>query len=289
MNATIRANRANFIRILPLWDKEFRVVDFTLAAEHEFGAVVVLLADVFVRILVGLPAHHESRGRPRSCVSAGIIDRRLILQRIHIHACETLGHDQLGCVRRSTRIQPEFLVHTGCLDHEGVTLPVADRIAVVGRDEILRMLRAVQIDDPVRVRSAHIQDIDTFQILLLVDELGAVRRGELSGNPRSLTARMRLELVNLALVVDSARPRLERNLIHDIGGQRGNGATAPAAWLLTRDRTDPRLVIGSSRSWRGWCRWSASAASTTAFVAIVALALVSTLLFLRSGVLVVTS
>src|SRR5215475_198205 len=98
---------------------------------------------------------------------------------------------------------------------------------------------------------------------------------------------MRLELVDLALVVDSARPRLERNLVQYVGRQCGDGASAPAAGLLAGDRTDRRLTIGSTRSWRRWTR-RALAASTSSTAAGLGLA-ASALLSLRSSILAVTS
>src|SRR5690349_11917 len=75
---------------------------------------------------------------------------------------------------------------------------------------------------------------------------------------------MRLELIDLALVVDGASPGLEWNLVQHVLGQR-RWTTIPAARLLTGDGTDPRFSIGPARRGSsGSRRASLSAAATTA-------------------------
>src|SRR4051812_14015675 len=74
-----KTKRADFIRILTpnllaivLWNKEFRIVDFGLAAEHQLRAVIVVLADVFKRIGVGSPPHGEHIRRPGCGIGARV-------------------------------------------------------------------------------------------------------------------------------------------------------------------------------------------------------------------------
>src|SRR5690348_4920784 len=105
-------------------------------------------------------------------------------------------------------------------------------MSVIRRDEILRMLAAIHVDNAIRIRAAHIQNVDALQILFHVDEFRTVRRRELARNSRSLASRMGLELIDLTLVVYGARPGLKRNLVHHVQGQRRR-ATIPAAWLLS--------------------------------------------------------
>src|SRR5262245_61783484 len=74
-----------------LRNKEFRVIDLRLAAQHQFGTMVVVLANVFEWVDVGSPSHREYLRAPWGRVCAWIIDRRLILQRVHIGPREAFG------------------------------------------------------------------------------------------------------------------------------------------------------------------------------------------------------
>src|SRR5262245_37854829 len=91
--ASKKATRKNFINP-PLRYVKLRVIDLGLTAQHEFGAVVVILADVFKCVCVGLPSHRKHLRRPGLRVSAGIIDSGLILQRVHVRTSEAFGEFQ---------------------------------------------------------------------------------------------------------------------------------------------------------------------------------------------------
>src|SRR5262245_29709457 len=103
-----KTKRTDFIPTPPLRNKEFRVVDLGLAAEHQLGTVVIVLAYVFKWVEVGTPPHGENGCRPRRCIGSGIIDRRLILQRIHVRTSEALREFEFFGVRRSSRVEPEL-------------------------------------------------------------------------------------------------------------------------------------------------------------------------------------
>src|SRR5665213_1037433 len=63
------------------------------AAKHVLGVFVVVLADVFVQLVVRLPADQPPTG-PRLGVSAGVVDGGFIFQRVVIGAGESLGEVQ---------------------------------------------------------------------------------------------------------------------------------------------------------------------------------------------------
>src|SRR5262245_47339556 len=108
--AIARNKRTDFILHPTLRNEEFRVVDLGLAAQHQFRAVIVILTNVFEWIHIRRPSHGEYLRRPGLGVGAGIVDRRLILQGIHIRSREALGELELFRVRRATRVDPELLV-----------------------------------------------------------------------------------------------------------------------------------------------------------------------------------
>src|SRR5262245_22082447 len=75
---------------------------------------------------------------------------------------------------------------------------------------------------------------------------------------------MRLELIDLSLVINRFRPRLKRDFVQHILRQRG-GSAIPAAGLLSWNRTNPGFAVGSSRSGRcGRCWLTASTSASTA-------------------------
>ena len=88
---------------------------------------------------------------------------------------------------------------------ERVAFPPADRVAVVARLQVVRMRAAVHVDRAERVRAADVEDVEPLELRHL-DELDAVRRQELARDARRLAARVRLELVRLARVVDAPSP-----------------------------------------------------------------------------------
>ena len=82
-------------------------MELPLAAKHVLGIFVVVLADVFIHLLIRLPADDPPAG-PRLGVRAGIVDGGFIFQRVVVGAGETLGEVQIfraaECPRASARI-----------------------------------------------------------------------------------------------------------------------------------------------------------------------------------------
>ena len=101
-------------------------------------------------------------------------------------------------------IDPEALVEADRIDHQRVALPPADRVAVVGRRQILGVLAAVHVDRAEGMRAADVEDVGHLLVREL-DEFGSVRRQPLARPARRLAARVRLELVSPAIVRDTPR------------------------------------------------------------------------------------
>src|SRR5690606_34900099 len=89
-------------------------------------------------------------------------------------------------------------------------------MTVVGGLQILGMRAAVHVDDTEGMRTSDIEDVQPAQLFEL-DELHAVRRAELTGQPGCLAPRVRLELLGLAVVVQGLRPGLEADLLERSG------------------------------------------------------------------------
>src|SRR5262245_7107459 len=112
-------------------------------------------------------------------------------------------------MRKLSAIDPEAFVEADRIDHEGVALPLADRVTVEARRERRRML-AVHVDRPVGVRAADVEDVGDLR-LGQFQEFGTVRRQPLTRAPRRLAAGVRFELHPAAIVGHRARPRHVRN------------------------------------------------------------------------------
>jgi len=87
---------------------------------------VVLLADVLGQLAAvaprNVPRHREGLG-----VRTGIVDGRLIVQRLFARTRPPLGHEHLVGVRMPEVIEPAVLVEPGVLDDERVlAFPVPD-------------------------------------------------------------------------------------------------------------------------------------------------------------------
>ena len=95
---------------------------------------------------------------------------------------EPFGELQLVGMRCSPGVHPEFFIQSDGFDDERIAFPVADGVPVIRRAEIFRVLAAVHVDDAIRIRPAHVEDVDAFQILFHIHELSAVWRGKLAGN-----------------------------------------------------------------------------------------------------------
>ena len=159
-----------------------------------------------------------------------------------------------------SRIDPELLVQAARFDDQRIALPAADRVAVVGRGDVLGKRTAVEIDDPVRVRPAVVHDVHPLQFGHL-DELGAVGRRELSRHARSLAPGVGFELIDLPDVVDRAGPRLKRNR-RELSARQAGHAGAPSTDRLARHGTQNGLAVGPARRRRR--RWRGTSSTTAA-------------------------
>src|SRR5262245_39317077 len=126
--ARAMTTRTNSARMRHLRNEEPCVVDLFLAAEHQLGPLVELLADVLEQLVTRSPAQCEVGRGPRLRVRTRVVDRRLILQRVHVGTRDSLGELQLRGVRRAARVHPELLVQSARFDDQRVAFPVADRI-----------------------------------------------------------------------------------------------------------------------------------------------------------------
>jgi len=129
------------------------------------------------------------------------------------------------------------------------------------------MRATVHVDGAKRVRPADIEDVDALLIDHL-DELGAVRREELTGHSRGLAARVRLKLVLLTVDEQRLRPRLVRHLVARQRRVRDPERPSPEEWNL-------RIAAAEYHAarrvpWRR-CGGRASGATTTTATTLTAL------------------
>src|SRR5262245_58984635 len=185
-------------------------VDMPKLADHQLVREVLLLTDVLEQLGAGFePQVH--RATPRLRVGTGIVDGHVVTDRGLISTGELLEGVQLVGVRRRTAVDPEALVVANGIDDQRVTFPPANRVAVVGWLQILRVAPAVHVNRAEGVRTADVEDEDALDFRNL-ENLCAVGRQELTLHSRRLAPRVRLELVEPAILGDRLRPRLIRNL-----------------------------------------------------------------------------
>src|SRR5262245_36251021 len=133
--------------------RQRRAIDVSERADHELMREVLLLADVLEQLRVGLEAKVH-RAAPGLGVGARIINGHVAANLREIGTRELLDGVELIGVRRSTAINPEALVVANRIDDERVAFPPADRVAVVGGLQVLRVAAAVRVDRAERVRAA---------------------------------------------------------------------------------------------------------------------------------------
>ena len=195
----------------PSGHRQCCAIDVPERADHQLVREVLLLTDVLEQFRAGLqPEVH--RPTPRLGVGAWIVDRHVVAYRGLIGTGELLDGVELIGVRRRTAVNPEALVVANGVDDERVAFPPANGVAVVGRLQILRVAAAIGVNRAEGVRSANVEDEDPLDLGNLED-LGAVRREELTLHPRRLAPRVRLELVDPAIRRNALRPRLIRNRV----------------------------------------------------------------------------
>src|SRR5215216_6200461 len=95
-----------------------------------------------------------------------------------------------------------------------------------------RMGAAIHVDRAEGVRPADVENIDLLLVRQL-DELDAVWRLELAGDARRLAARVRLELVDLAIGEQRTRPWLDRQLIDGFDGRASDARTGQPDTLVS--------------------------------------------------------
>src|SRR5215510_1783445 len=101
-------------------------------------------------------------------------------------------------VRQSISAHPELLIESDRVHDQRVTFPVADRISVIAWKKILRVVFPIHVDNAEGVRSADIENINTF-LIGHIDNLEPVRRDEFSRSSRGFAACMRFVLENLSM------------------------------------------------------------------------------------------
>jgi len=187
-----------------------RPIDRLLRADHQRAREIVFLADVFEQFHAGLHEQEKASG-PRRGVGAGVVNRDLVFDRIRVGASETLDEMKLVGRGEAVAVEPEALVETDRVDDERIAFPMADRMPVIGRNKLLRVCLAIHEDRSERVRTADIENEDSFFDGIL-HEFYTVGRQELACSAGRLAARVRLELVFTAVSMKCFRPRLERHL-----------------------------------------------------------------------------
>src|SRR5262249_4789450 len=121
-------------------------------ANHQTRGEIVFLADVFEQLRTRSPVHIEA-ACPRHRIRAGIVDRDFILHVVHVDACEPFDRVQPLGMRQPLAIDPKRLVVSHSVYDESLTFPVADRMSVVTRSYVLRMLFRTHIDEAPGVRA----------------------------------------------------------------------------------------------------------------------------------------
>src|SRR6266540_3576716 len=111
--------------------------------------LVVLLADVLLQFVArrAVLGGEFQREWPGEC--AGVIDGHFVVEGAVVDPRPPLDDVKLLGVRRAAAVPPPLVVEPDRIDHQGVLLPVADRLAEPGRRRILGVLPAVHEDLPV--------------------------------------------------------------------------------------------------------------------------------------------
>src|SRR6187200_1586438 len=118
-------------------------------------------------------------------------------------------------------------------------------MAVEGRWQVRRMRAAVHVDRAIGVRSADVEDVDALEFTQL-DDLHSVWREELARDAGWFAARVRLELVVLAILEERLGPRLERRVLQS-QWIRDDRARKPDALFLRSCTAEQHVTIGAAR------------------------------------------
>src|SRR5262245_53324939 len=110
--------------------------------------MVVVLADVFPDFSSFRPSQVEAAG-PRLRVRAGIVESNFVFQSSGVRTRKAFGQVKTIRVGQSIAAHPEFFVEADSVDDQRIAFPTANGVAVVTGDQILRMFRAVEVDDAV--------------------------------------------------------------------------------------------------------------------------------------------
>ena len=112
-------------------------------------------------------------------------------------------------MRQSCSVQPESFAIARRFDHEGVFIPMPDRMTVAAR-YVVRARATVHVNDAIRMRPSDIHDKHALQVGALnkVDTVGCLK---LTGGAGRMAACVRFQFVDLAIFIQPFRPRLEGN------------------------------------------------------------------------------
>src|SRR5262249_57249066 len=125
------------------------------------------------------------------------------------------------------------------VDEERSAPPAADGMPVKGGHGFVWMRPAVNVDRPIGMRPADIENVDALQFGN-VDELDAIRREKLTRTTGRLAAGVRLELIQPAIGIHARCPRLKRDCL-GVLTRRGKTPLArqPHTFLRRRRTPDP--------------------------------------------------
>src|SRR5712691_1851311 len=197
------------VRVLRLFP-ENRISEVVHQARH---VLVVLLTDVLGELAVRAPDVVPT-DRPRSGVCPRIVNRRFVVQRVLVRSRVLLDHVEHIGVRMADGIEPASFVEADDVDHEGVAVPVTDRMPEKRRVQRVAfgMRAPIQVDLAPDVGPA-LEDHDDA---LLLWELKDLHRIGSPHQPRpawrqAVSFRVVFRLVLEVVVVDRRRPRHERD------------------------------------------------------------------------------
>lgn len=179
--------------------------------DHQVGRIIGLLALVFEQFLVPVPGQVD-RALDRAFIGHGIFQDKAVLQVVPVQAGEIFDHVGLLGMRQAAALEPEFGVVTHGIDHEGVSLPPANVVAVVVMFKIRRVRTTIHVDLAPGVGAADIEDEDALQ-RRNIDDFHAIRGQELAHCAGSLAAGVGFQVMGLASIIKSLRPGLHFHVV----------------------------------------------------------------------------
>ena len=163
------------------------------------GVSLVVVTEVFVnfatgRVVVvhGLPWNQPSAG-PCACISALVVNCCFIFQSVVIHTRETFDEMKKTGVRQAASNHPKAFIKPHSVDNKGFSLPMADRIPEITRDELIlgRMLPSWLHGNPAPI-AVFAGDQKYSVEFGLIDDIETIRDGKEAHSAGGITARVRI-------------------------------------------------------------------------------------------------